>query len=186
MSIGPSGDAENFLVASPIRWIDAGDSGEDGEMTALSVGFLNGKQRKERVAVLHGLATRVATQSSNFQSQRTETTTLPSRPATSNGQGAPQGGPVPNGQVVGSHPVSNGHITPKSRPTSIQPAPATDLGAASSHDQPIPGSGPSTDGGPPASKPETINMPPPPTDLERQKTDFFTPPSDPAEVKQLQ
>lgn len=170
-------------------------------MTALSVGTLNGKQRKERVAVLHALATRVATHSSNFQSQRTETTTPSSRQDTSNGQLAPQNGSV-SGQAalqggaafVGqapfqSNPTTNGHINPQSRPTNIQPAPAVDLSAASLHDQPMPRSGPLqhplTNGGPSGSKPQNISMPPPPIDLERQKTDFFTPPSDPSDLKQL-
>lgn len=215
LSIEPIRDAETFFLTSPIRWIDAGESGEDGEMTALSVGTLDGDRRKERVAVLHALATRVATHSSNFRSQRTETPTLPSRPATSNGQPAPQNAPVPNGQAAPqngsvskgqaapqsgaaflgqappqSHPIPNGHITPQSRPTSIQPAPNTDLSAASLHDQPVPGSGPLqhplANGGPPISKPQNISMPPPPTDMERTKTDFYTPPSDPSELKYLQ
>ena len=190
MTIETTIDAQTLLVASPIRWIHAGDDGEDGEMTALSVGTLDGKQRKEPVAVLHGLATRVATHSSISQSQRTETTTLPSRPAASKGQIALQTD-VPNGHAPPpSDPVPNGHITPESRPTSMPPAPATDLGTASLRDQPMPGSGvlqqPLANGGPPESKPQTIDMPPPPSDLERQKTDFFTPPSDPAELKQIQ
>lgn len=176
-----------MLLASPIRWIDAEEDGEDGELTALSVGTLNGKQRKERVAVLHALATRVATHSSNFQSQRTETTTLPSSAATSNSHLPPQRGPLSNGHGAPqagaaftnqaqsqNQPVSNGHATlPNSQPTSIQPAPATDLSTASLHDPPR------------QSKPQIINMPPPPINMERTKTDFFTPPSDPSELKQL-
>lgn len=190
LSIESTKDAETLFLASPIRWIDEGESGEDGEMTALSVGTLDGKQHKERVAVLHALATRVATHSSNFQSQRTETTTLPTRPATANSQSAQQGGAAFTGQAPSqNHIVPNGHVTPQSRPTSIQPAPATDLGTASLHDQPIPDSGPLqhplTNGGPPERKPQNIDLPPPPTDIERTKTDFFTPPSDPSEIKQL-
>lgn len=199
-----------MLLASPIRWIDAGESGEDGEITALSVGTSNGKQRKERVAVLHALATRVATHSSNFGSQRTETTTLASRPATSNGsQPTPQtqSGTLSNGYATPQsstasathapsqkHPISNGPATPpKSRPTSIQPAPATDLSTASPlHNQPVSSSGPLqhplANGNPePQSKPQIIDMPPPPlmTEMERTKTDFFTPASDASELKQL-
>lgn len=196
-------DAETLFVASPIRWVDEGESGEDGEMTALSVGTLDGKQRQERVAVLHSLATRVATHSSNFQSKRTETITLPSRPATSTSQSASQGGPVSNGHAapqggaafVGQaspqgQPITNGHVTTQSQPTSIQSTPATDFSKASLHDQPIPTNGPLeqplANGGPPESKPVNISLPPPPTDMERTKTDFFTPPSDPLEAKQLQ
>lgn len=202
LSIESTKDAETLFLASPIRWIDEAESGEDGEMTALSVGTLDKKQHKERVAVLHALATRVATHSSNFQSQRTETTTLPSRPATANSQSATKSGPVPNGHIAPqggaafmgqapsqSHTVPNGHVNSGSRPSSIQPAPTTDLSTASLHDQPIPDTGPLqhplTNGGPPERKPHNIGLPPPPTDIERTKTDFFTPPSDPSEMKQL-
>ena len=203
LSIESTENAETLFVASPIRWVNEDKSGLDGEMTALSVGTVDGKQRKERVAVLHSLATRVATHSSNFQSQRTEITTLPSRPATPNSQAAlqtSQSGSISNGHpappaatsFIGqlppqSQPVSNGHATSQSH---IQPAPATNISAASLHDQPIPDSAPlrhpSTNGGPPESKPQNITMPPPPIDIERTKTDFFTPPSDPIEAKRLQ
>ena len=203
LSIEPTANAESLFVASPIRWVNEDESGLDGEMTALSVGTVDGKQRKERVAVLHALATRVATHSSNFQSQRTETTTLPSRPAAEKSQAAletPQSGSVSNShpappsdtafisQVpLQTQPVSNGHATSQSQSTSIQPAPATNITAASPHEQPIATSAPlQTNGGPPESKPQNITMPPPPIDLERTKTDFFTPPSDPIEAKRLQ
>ena len=200
MSIESTGNAPTFLVASPIRWVN---EGEEGEMTALSVGVLDGKQRKERVAVLHAEATRVATQSTNFQSQRTETVALPIRPAASNSQPASLDGIVNNGHaapqvgaaIVGQapsqgQPVSNGHLTPQSQPTSIQPAPATELSKASPQDPLVPSSAPLqqplANGGPPENKPQNLSMPAPPTDLERTKTDFFTPPSDPSEAKQLQ
>ena len=197
LTIESTGDAATFFVASPVRWVNEEESGEDGELTALSVGNLDGKQRKDRVAVLHALATRVATHSSNFQSQRTETTTLPSRPATSNNQPAQQNGSTSNGHVTSkggaplqSQPVSNGHLTPQSQPTSIQPTAAADLSKASVQDAPKPHSAPLehpiANGSPAESKPQNISMPPPPTDMERTKTDFFTPPSDPVEAKQLQ
>ena len=211
LSIEPTANAESLFVASPIRWVNEDESGLDGEMTALSVGTANGKQHKERVAVLHSLATRVATHSSNFQSQRTETTTLPSRPATANSQVAPPSGSVPNGHPAppaaaaatafisqvppSTQPVvSNGHAaSSQSQPASLQPAPALTLEKAPPQDNhPIPANAPLqqhplTNGGPPdESKPQDITMPPPPIDLERTKTDFFTPPSDPSEAKQLQ
>ena len=202
-----TGDAETFFVISPIRWTSTSGSEEDGDMTALSVGTLNGKPRKERIAVLHGVATRVATRSSNLQSQMTETTSLLGGPATSDSQLAAQGDPVSNGHAVPpvgatvlnpaplqSQPVSNGHLISSGGSTSIQPAPATDFNKLSLHDQPPPDGGPLqqpllqqplTNGGPPVSKPQNISLPPPPIDMERTKTDFFTPPSDPLEAKQL-
>ena len=171
-------------------------------MTALSVGTLDGKQHQERVAVLHALPTRIATHSSNFQSQRMETIMRPSMPATSKSQAARQSGPVLNGNAAPqdgapfldqapseSHLVSNGDVPHQSLPKIMQPAAATDLGTASPHDQPVPGSGPLqhpvTNGGLPEGKPQDVSLPPPLIDMERTKTDFFTPPSDPLEVKQL-
>ena len=201
MSIESAGNAPTFLVASPIRWVN---EGEDGEMIALSVGNLDGKQRKERIAVLHAAATRVATQSSNSQSQRIETTALPIRPAGPTSQSMPQDGTVSDGHAapqvgaafVGQAPsqsqrVPNGHITSESQPSSIQPGLATDLGKATLHEHRISNSAPReqplvVNGSLPESKPQSLTMPiPPPIDLERTKTDFFTPPSDPSEAKQL-
>lgn len=203
LSIEPTADAETLFLTSPIRWIDAAESGEDGEMTALSVGALNGKQRKERVAVLHALATRVATHSSALQSQRTETTPLPSRPVTSNSLSTPQSGiqsgTLSNGHTTPqssaasmnqaatkqNHAIPNGYATPsKAQPTSTQSAaPGTDISTASLQEQQHPLA--NSNNPPPQSKPQITNMPPPPIDLERKKTDFFTPASDASELKQL-
>ena len=200
MSIESTGDAPTFLVSSPIRFVN---EGEDGDMTALSLGVLDGKQRKEKVAVLHTGATRVTTQPSNSQSQRIETATLPIRPAAVNSQPASLDGIVANGHAATQggatsvsqapsqgQPVSNGYVTSQSQPTSIQPAPATETSKVQVQDQPIssnaPLEQPVANGGPPESKPQNLSMPPPPTDMERTKTDFFTPPSDAAEAKQLQ
>ena len=199
MTIETTGDAPTFLVASPIRFVN---EGEDGDMTALSVGVLDGKQRKEKVAVLHAEATRVATQSGNFQSQRTETVTLPIRPAAADSQPASLDGIVANSHAETQggaasvsqapsqgQPIAN-HVTSQSQPTSIEPAPATETSKAQLPDQPISSSAPLeqavANGGPTESKPQNLSIPPPPTDLERTKTDFFTPPSDAAEAKQLQ
>ena len=200
MSIESKGDAPTFLVASPIRFVD---EGEDGDMTALSVGVLDGKQRMEKVAVLHAAPTRVTAQSSNSQSQRTETATLPIRPAAANNQPASLDGIVANGHAATqggvtsisqappqSQPIPNGHVTSPSQPTIVQPALATETSKAQVQAQPISSSAPLeqplANGGPPESKPQNLSMPPPPTDLERTKTDFFTPPSDAAEAKPLQ
>lgn len=174
LSIAPGSDTERLLLTAPVRWIDAG---EDDGMTALGVGSIDGKQRKETVATLHSLAVRVATSSSRHtQGLGTETVGAPtSRPPTHHNQTA-----------LPSRPASKGQTTPSSRPTSIQPAPTTNLGTASLHDQPVAAGGalqhPLSNGGPP----EKISMPPPPTQMDRTETDFFTPPSDPSEIKTLQ
>jgi len=86
LTIGQEDDAERFFLTAPVRWIDAGD---DGEMTAVGVGSIDGKQRSSTVATLHSLATRVATNSSNFQSQRTESLVMTGKPPTSENHNAP-------------------------------------------------------------------------------------------------
>lgn len=69
LTMNPSAESEKYFLTAPVRWIDAGD---DEEMTAIGVGSIDGKQRKEPVCTLHSMAVRVATNASNFQSQRTE------------------------------------------------------------------------------------------------------------------
>ena len=137
-----------------------------------------------------------------FRASGQRTTTLPSRPAALNGQPASRNELVSNIDAVlqngtavmsqassRSHRVSNGHVTPQSQLTSTQPASATDLITASPRDTPIRGSGPLqylfTNDDPPERKPHYIHLPPAPTVIERTKTDAFTPPSDPSEVKQV-
>lgn len=144
-------------------------------MTALGVGSVDGKQRQEPVATLHSLATRIASHSSTLQGQRTPHLTDLSRTTTSQSIGAQH-----------SRPVSKRQITPQSPLTSIHPASATNTAVASVHNQPVPttvhSQHPLQNGGPP----ERISIPPRPTDFGRTETDFFTPPSDPAEIKRLQ
>ena len=177
LTILPGPDAETYFLSAPVRWIEAG---EDEEMTALSVGSLDGKERKEPVATLHSLAVRVATHSSNFQSQRTQTAVPNSRPTT------PHSHAVSSKQAPkASRPVSLDQAAPSSRPASIQPAPAVNLSTISIHERSVPASGslqhPLANGGPP----EKIFMPPPPVQIERTKTEYVTPAEDPAEIKQL-
>ena len=200
MTIESTGDAPTFLVASPIRFVNEGDN---GDMTALSLGVLDGKQRKEKVAVLHAAVTHVTAQSSSSQIRPTEISALPIRSAAANsqaasldaivahGHAATQGGAASVSQAPSQgQPISNGHVTSPSQPTSIESALATETNKAQAQDQPISSSAPLeqpvANGGPPESKPQNLSMPPPPTDMERTKTDFFTPPSDAAEAKQLQ
>lgn len=173
LSITPGRDTEKYFLTAPVRWIDAG---EDGEMEALGVGSIDGKPRKEAVAILHSLAVRVATSSSrNTQSQWAETIGAPaSRPPTHHSSALP------------SRPHSKGQATPRSRPISLQPAPDTILNNASVHQKPVPlgdaSQHPITNGGPP----EAISMPPRPAQIERMKTEYVTPPSDPSEIRMLE
>ena len=146
-------------------------------MTALGVGSIAGKQREEIVATLHSLAVRVATSSSRHtQSQGIETVGAPAtRPPTHHNQTS-----------LPSHPASNGQATPSSRPVSIQPALYQNSSTASLHDQPVAAGGVLRNALQNGAPPEKIGMPPPPTEMERTKTDFFTPPSDPSEIKTLE
>ena len=210
LSITGGSDIERLFLTAPVKWTDAG---EDDEMTALSVGSIDGKQRGEAVATLHSLAVRVATSSSRHtQSQEIETvgapasrpptyqnqTTLPTRPI-SIGPATPSSRPasiqpappantnttsLPD-QLVPAGGVSQ--ATPSSRPASIQPAPPANPNTTSLPEQLVPAAGvPQTlhNGGPP----DKINLPPPPppAEMERTKTDFFTPPSDPSDIKTLE
>jgi len=167
LSIASGSDTEKLFLTAPVRWIDAG---EDGEMTAVSVGSIEGKQRKEAVATLHALAVRVATSSSRHtQGQGIDTIGAPaSRPSTHHNH--EQQAALP------SRPLSKG------QPSSIPTAPATNLSTSSLPRQPL-----STDGAPEhpvqnGGPPEKISLPPPPHDIERTKTEYMTPPSDPSEI----
>ena len=196
LSIAPGSDTEKLFLTAPVRWRGAD---EDGEMTAVGVGSIEGKQRKEVVATLHSLAVRVATSSSRrTQSYRADPPTegAPAdRPPTYHNreqQAALPTHPLSKGQPVldnNSRPsskqsqLSQQALPNPSRPTSIQPAPAANLSTASIHDQPIHPSGTlqyplQQNGGPP----EKISLPPPPTNIERTKTEYMTPASDAAEI----
>jgi len=172
LNIAGGPDAERLFLTAPVRWMD---ETEDGEMTALGVGSIDGKQRKEHAVTLHSLAVRIATNSSRThpQSQGTDTVGAPaSRPPTHHNQAA-----------TPLRPLSKGQATPSSRPSttsSIQPAPNVDFGAASLHDQPL--QHPLQNGGPPKS----ISIPSRPAQIERMETQYVTPPSDPSENKKFE
>ena len=194
LDILPSPDAETYFFSAPVRWIEAG---EDGEMTAVSVGSIDGKERKEPIATLHSFAVRVATHSSHLQRQRSELVVPNSRPitphseATSSMQTSKDSQPVPPNQATPSdhpatvQPAPLALTAPSNLPATIQPAPRMNPSSTSLHVQPIPNGGPLqhplANGGPP----ERIAMPPPPTQIQRTKTEYMTPAEDPAEIKQL-
>lgn len=183
LTIAPGSDTEKLFLTAPVRWIDAG---EDGEMTALGVGSLDGKQRKEPIATLHSLATRIATHSSNVQSQRSKNSLPNSRPTTANSQAVSQKQPPIESL---SHPQNTAATT--NIATSIQPPSGVDIATTSLQNtslqsQPPPPPSetlkhPLANGGPP----EGISIPPPPVQIERTKTEYVTPPSDPSEIKTL-
>lgn len=168
-------EGQALFLSAPVRWIEAG---EDGEMTALGVGSIGGKQRNEPVATLHSIAVRVASHSKNFQSQRTQIVVPNSRPETPRSQ-APSSTSRPVSVAASKVAAPVGH-------TSTQPAPFTNIGPEHVHRHPgyvanAPDR-PMQNGGPP----EKISLPPAPVQIERTQTDFFTPPSDPSEMKRLE
>ncbi len=178
LSIAGGSAAERLFLTAPVRWMDETD---EGEMTALGVGSIDGKQRKEPVATLHSLAVRIATNSSrrHQQSLEIETAGAPaSRPPTHHNQA-----------TTPLYPFSESQATPSSRPSttsSIQPASNVDSSATSLHNPAVPTSGaihhPLQNGGPP----ESIVMPSRPAQIERMETQYLTPPSDPSEIKRLE
>ncbi|KAL8869088.1 MAG: hypothetical protein Q9174_004533 [Haloplaca sp. 1 TL-2023] len=91
---------EELLVTGPTRWID----NEEGEMTALSVGSIDGNPHKEAVAIMHSWAVMTATNSRTFSTQRVPTLSSSYQPASK----AP------------SRPQSKGEALPTTR---LQPSP---------------------------------------------------------------
>ena len=182
LTIAPGSDTEKLFLTAPVRWIDAG---EDGEMTALGVGSLDGKQRKEPVAILHSLATRIATHSSNVQSQRMQDSLPNSRPATAHSQAVSQKQPPIESLSAPQNTAASSSIAASIQTPSDLDTATTSLQNASLQSQPPPPSEtlqhPLANGGPP----EGISMPAPPAQIERTKTEYVTPPSDPSEIKTL-
>ena len=184
LTIAPGSGTEKLFLTAPVRWIDAG---EDGEMTALGVGSLDGKQRKDPIATLLSLATRIATHASNVQSQRSKNSLPNSRPVTANSQAVSQKQPPIESlsQPQTTAAISN-TITSTQPPSDIATVTAS-LQNASLQSQPpqLPPTEtlkhPLANGAPP----ESVSIPPPPVQLERQKTEYVTPPSDPSEIKTL-
>ena len=179
LSITPGPDADKFLLTSPVRWIDAG---EDGEMSAIGVGSIDGHPRKEHVATLHSLAVRVATNVSrrtqSYYGTTTETAGAPAnRPPTHHNQ-----------VTAPTHPFNADMKSETLAPPPSHPAPTTDLSNLSLQEKPVPQSTttglehPIQNGAPP---PEKISMPPPYNQMERQETQYMTPASDPSELEKL-
>ncbi|KAL8823851.1 MAG: hypothetical protein Q9191_005498 [Dirinaria sp. TL-2023a] len=114
------GSEEMFLTA-PVRWMDD----ENGEMMALGVGSIDGRERKERMAVLHSLALKTLTRSSTHQDH------LPLyRPDTAQTQSQPLQADIiknmdRNSTPSSSRPESRDHPTVRTTPQqqTSEPAP---------------------------------------------------------------
>ena len=179
LTIHPGQETERYFLTAPVRWLDVGD---DGEMEAVGVGSIDGEQRKEHVATLHGLASRVATHRERLSRATTkQSVTLPATTSA-----------IPSNI---SRPDSKQHSSPLAQfaapSTSDSPDQTLEPPGVRSNrsiDEPAAaGQVPTSNtvniqnGGPP----QKIEMPPPPVELGRQKTAYMTPPTEPGEAKAL-
>lgn len=112
LTIAPGPDTEQFFLTGPVRWMDVQD---DGQMTAVGVGSIDGKQRKENVATLHSVATRVATREGRISRAVTHEGEIPrvTNPQTSVPKAEeypPAAAPAPtsNGVVMNGGPPNGG------------------------------------------------------------------------------
>ena len=95
-------EAEKLFLTAPVQWLDEtgkpavgvgeeGEQGDNGEMTAIGVGSLDGKPRREKMAVLHSLITRVATHASKAESSAVAAATAATITTAVTQNGAPTG-----------------------------------------------------------------------------------------------
>ena len=210
LDLAPVPDAERYFLTAPVHWLDAG---EDGEMSALSVGTSDGKQRQERIATLHGTAKRVATHRDRLSRANTQQSATASLAPSGVSSTGPR--PLSQSQASHVHPTSplatssTTHATQQIQEEQIRQSQATTTSplaksnaTAESKDAKVahdsqPGERPDEaaaaimaslsvngtvqNGGPP----ERISIPPPPATLEKEKTVYMTPASDPSELKNL-
>ncbi|KAG8529898.1 uncharacterized protein KY384_005379 [Bacidia gigantensis] len=181
LTIPPGEEAERFLLTSPVRWAA---QGADGEMFAIGVGSINGKERQEPLATLHGLVARTTTHRERLSRMNTQASVAPSslHSVTTTGTGKP----VPHSQL--SHLVPAPGSSHSNRPSSLRKsieAPPIEIAKT---EAPVSSTTTSTNMNgtiPNGVLPEKLNMPPPPSDLSRQKTEYMTPAQEPEELKAL-
>ena len=68
-----SPDLEQLFLTAPVKWIDD----VDGDMTAVGVGSIDGKERRETVATLHSFAKLALSRSNRPRIERAPTNTNP-------------------------------------------------------------------------------------------------------------
>lgn len=146
LTIEPGSEAEKYFLTAPVRWVGE-DAAEDigdpeGEVTALGVGSLNGKERREHLATLHSRLVRVATASAAVTPMPTE-----DRPPFST-FAVPA---LPNGDLA----AATAKLTVAQNGVPLQ-----------AHEK-------------------KITLPPPPTQMERTKTEYLTPASDPEDIPKI-
>ncbi len=191
LALAPGPDTEKFLLTGPVRWINEND---EGEMTALGVGSLDGQQRQTPVATLHSLMTRIATHESQKAMQESGPLSSHDQPPLAGGQ-APISDHAPVNEIsaapvsepladtssapVISNPPTSDKLASSSEAPAIEASPSKDLAAMSVSDPPKVSL---ANGGPPGD----LAIPEPLSPMEATKTEFMTPPNDPEVNRQLQ
>ena len=200
---GP-GSEKDFLT-SPVRWLEAG---EDGQMQAVGVGTRDGKQRQEKLATLQGALQRVATHRQILSRAPTRQTI----PTASTASATPSMIASPYAQTIGTESAASSTLAVPGQPpvapnaAELRGTKVAEPAAASvdstkpiaTHDtqaretkvaEPV-AAGADTFKSPlipngAIPKPNNIAIPPPPIELDRQKTEYLTPATDPSELKTL-
>lgn len=178
LTIQTGQETERYFLTAPVRWLDVG---VDGEMKAIGVGSIDGKQRNEHMATLHGLASRVATHRERLSRAPTKQSIAPSVTPSAVSSNA-------------TRSDTKHYSSPLAQNAAIVPPEGTDQPAAIGVHGATPAEKPATAGQAPQSitgnaqngaPPEEISIPPPPVQLGRQPTEYLTPPTEPGGAKVL-
>ena len=198
-----SPEIESLFLTAPVKWVDDVDS----DMTAVGVGSVDGKERREKVATLHSFAKLALSRSNRPRMERTPTDFRPqSSSAQSTLQSAPvaqqnssqqnmvlssnipalQGEPVPQLHQVSETKVPTGEfISNDPNVAEAQPVPQsqsiTQAQLQELNGVPVAESVPLAQTQSNGSAPQSIVMPPP--KVERTQTEFLTPAEEPSQLK---
>lgn len=160
-------DAQKMFLTGPVRWVD----GAEGDLVALSVGSVNGVQRREKVATLHAHAAQNAFQPPGTPGlQYRSEFFMTQDPSLQNPALQDRGVQKPG--VQNQTPQPSALQNPVAENAAIQDfaIPSTSVKGPinSTYQKPMT----ARDG----------NVPPP---IGREKSGYVTPPSDPSELKKL-
>ncbi len=188
-------DLEQLFLTAPVKWIDD----VDGDMTAVGVGSIDGKERRQTVATLHSFAKLALSRSKRSRMERAPTNTKPqsylaggaspSLPAFQQESRQQDMVSPPGMTVTSAEPVTQLHQVTKTRvpvqeptsnfqpPLEAQPLPqsqAITQGQLEDRNGVFPEkSVPPAQTGTNGPAPQIIAMPPP--KFERTQTEFITP-----------
>ena len=202
-----SPDQERLFLTAPVKWIDD----VDGDMTAVGVGSVDGKERREKVATLHAFAKLALSRSNRPRMERAPTnvqapqalstleppdtldgTRIPQQhsaqqdPTAHSGTSNPQAEPVPQLHQVSETRVPIKELASNLRITSeTQPVPQSHAITNNQLSQ-VNGVVP-TESAPPVQAttngraPQSIAMPP--LKIERTLSEFVTPAEEPSQIQ---